>query len=122
MKHQLVELIVNRLTDAKDELNKAFNHGHPIKVARHFALDNLLPITLAQQIHAEFPNPRQMHLIHSPGRIKLKYSHLKDTSRLLKDMNAAIQDPRVVAVIEDITGIQGQIPDPTRFAGVSAPC
>ena len=117
MKHQLVELIVKRLNDAKDELSTAFNREHPIKVARHFALDNLLPIELAQQIHAEFPNPRQMHLIHSPGRIKLKYSHLKDTSSLLQDINAAIQDPRVVAVIEDITGIQGQIPDPTRFAG-----
>jgi len=36
---------------------------------------------------------------------------------LLQDINSAIQDPSVVGVIEEITGIKKQIPDPTRFAG-----
>ncbi len=58
-----------------------------------------------------------MHLLSSPGKLKLKYSHLKDTSSLLQDINFAIQDPRVVALIEEITGIKNQIPDPSQYAG-----
>ena len=58
-----------------------------------------------------------MRLLSSPGKIKLKYSHLKHTSSLLQDINFAIQDPRVVTAIEDITEIKNQIPDPARFAG-----
>lgn len=117
MRSQLTDLIVQRLSDAKEELQKAFVQDHPIKVARHFALDNLLPVEIADSIYSQFPKPRKMHVLHNPGKIKLKYSHLKDASPLLRDINAAIQDPKVVAVVEEITGIKNQIPDPTRFAG-----
>lgn len=41
-----------------------------------------------------------MHLLSIPGKLKLKYSHLKDVSSLLQDINSAIQDPQVVPVIE----------------------
>lgn len=117
MKDQLTDLIVHRLNEAKDQLKKDFFLEHQIKVARHFVLDNLLPTEIAQRIYANFPKPRQMHLINSPGKIKLKYSHLKDTSSLLQDINLAIQDPRVVAAIEEITEIKKQIPDTSRYAG-----
>ena len=117
MKSQLTDLIVQRLNDAKDELQKAFIQTHSIKVARHFALDDLLPVDIAHAIYAQFPKPRKMHLLHNPGKIKLKYSHLKQVSPLLQDINAAIQDPKVVSVIEHITKIKDQIPDSTRFAG-----
>jgi Rps23 Pro-64 3,4-dihydroxylase Tpa1-like proline 4-hydroxylase len=117
MKNLLTDLIVKRLSDAKDQLQQEFFLNHSIKVARYFVLDNLLPTDIAENIYANFPKPSQMHLLSSPGKIKLKYSHLKDTSSLLQDINAAIQSPRVVAVIEEITGIKNQIPDPTRYAG-----
>ncbi|MGQ3887594.1 2OG-Fe(II) oxygenase [Legionella sp. CNM-1927-20] len=117
MRNQLTDLIVSRLTEAKDHLKKEFFMEHPIKVARHFVLDNLLPTEIAEQIYANFPKPNQMHLLSIFGRLRLKYSHLKDTHSLLQDINAAIQDPKVVAIIEEITGIKNQIPDPTRYAG-----
>jgi len=117
MKDQLTDLIVQRLNETKEQLKKEFFLEHHIKVARHFVLDNLLPTEIAERIYAEFPKPRKMHLISNRGKIKLKYSHLKDTSMLLQDINAAIQDPKVVAAVEDITEIKNQIPDPTRFAG-----
>lgn len=117
MKKELTDLILQRLNETKTQLKKDFFIEHPIKVARHFALDNLLPTEIAERIYAEFPKPSEMHLLTSPGKIKLKYCHLKDASNLLQNINAAIQDPRVVAAIEDITQIKNQIPDPTRFAG-----
>ena len=117
MKNQLTELIVHRLNEAKSNLKKDFFQTHPIKVARHFALDNLLPTEIAETIYANFPKPKEMHLLSGPGKIKLKYSHLKDTAGLVQDINAAIQDRRVVSVIEEITEIKKQIPDTSQYAG-----
>ena len=117
MKEQLTDLIVQRLNEAKEDMKKQFFFEHPIKVARYFALDNLLPTEVAETIYANFPKPSQMKLLRLPGKIKLKYSHLKDASSLLQDINFAIQDPRVVAVIEEITEIKNQVPDTSRFAG-----
>src|SRR3990167_6781858 len=117
LKMQLTELIVKRLNESKEHLKKEFCREHPIKVARHFALDNLLPTEIAQKIYDDFPSPRAMHVLSSPGKIKLKYCHLKEASILLHAINGAIQDPQVVAAIEAITGIKNQMPDTSRFAG-----
>ena len=117
MKDQLADLIVQRLNAAKAELKTDFHRKQAIKVARHFALDNLLPKAIAEEIYANFPKPTQMHLLSSPGKIKLKYCHLKDATSLLQDINAAIQDSRVVAVVQEITGIKNLIPDTSRFSG-----
>ncbi|MFI4919432.1 MAG: 2OG-Fe(II) oxygenase [Legionellales bacterium] len=117
MQEQLTGLIVQRINDAKDDLKKAFFQEHPIKVARHFALDNLLPNDLAKRIYADFPKPGKMRSLKSSGECKLKFGQLKNTSALIQDINYAIQDPRVIAAIEDITGIQKQQPDPLMSAG-----
>lgn len=117
MKNQLADLILQRLNENSHRLRTEFNLDHQIKIARYFALDNLLPTEIAEKIYNDFPKPSQMHTLSSSGKIKLKYSHLKEVSSLLRDINHAIQDARVVALIEEITGIKKQIPDPTRFAG-----
>lgn len=117
MKMELTHLILKRLEESKEQLKKQFFQEHAINVARHFALDDLLPVEIAEQIYANFPKPSEMHMLSSPGKIKLKYSHLKDVSMVLQDINGAIQDPKIVGVIEDITQIKQQIPDPTRYAG-----
>lgn len=117
MKKWLADLIIKRLNETKGQLKKDFLLKHPIKVARHFILDDLLPIELAEEIYANFPKPSKMHLLSSYGRLKSKYSYFKETSKLLQDVNNAIRDPRVIAEIEDITAIKNQIPDPSRYAG-----
>ena len=117
VRSQLTDLIVKRLNETKEHLKQEFFLEHPIKVARYFALDNLLPTEIAERIYTNFPKPSQMHLLNIPGKLKLKYSHLKDVSSLLQDINFAIQDPQVVAVIEEITEIKNQVPDPSQYAG-----
>lgn len=117
MKNQLTDLIVQRLNESKVQLKKEFFLKHPIKVARHFALDNLLPTEIAERIYANFPNPKQMRLLSSYGELKLKYSQITHTPSLLQDLHCAIQDPSVVAAIEDITEIKNQVPDTSRYAG-----
>jgi Rps23 Pro-64 3,4-dihydroxylase Tpa1-like proline 4-hydroxylase len=121
MKKQLTDLIVQRLNESKEELKKQFLFNHPIKVGRHFALDELLPNAIAEKIYADFPKTNQMRLLNSYGELKLKYSKVKETTNLIQDLHAAIQNPHVVAAVEAITGIKNQVPDRSRHAcGVSA--
>jgi Rps23 Pro-64 3,4-dihydroxylase Tpa1-like proline 4-hydroxylase len=117
MKDKLTDLIVQRLNECKEQLKEQFFFEQPIKVSHHFALDNLLPMEIAERIYANFPEPSQMRLLHSPGELKLKYSYVKNESSLLQDIHSAIQDPKVIAVIEEITGIKNQVPDRSPIAG-----
>ncbi len=117
MKNMLTDLIVQKLNENKDRLKNEFSLKHPIKVARHFALDNLLPTEIAEQIYASFPKTKKMRLLNSYGELKLKYSHIKNTASLLQDVHAAIQNPRVVSLIEEITTIKNQVPDMSPLSG-----
>lgn len=117
MQSQLTNLILERLDEAKTQLKKEFFQKHPINVARHFVLDNLLPIEIAKSISTQFPNPKKMKKLKISNEIKLSYLHIKDTASLLQNVHHAIQDPRVIAAIEAITEIKNQIPDKSRIAG-----
>lgn len=114
---ELTNLILKRLSESKDELKQQFSLTHPIKVARHFTVDNMLPEHIAHHIYADFPQPKKMRQLSSFGELKLKYSHIKNTSILIQSLQSAIQNPQVVAIIEEITGIQNQVPDTTQHAG-----
>lgn len=117
MNNRLTDLIVERLNESKELLNKQFFHQHPIKVAKHFVLDNLLPNEIAEEIYAHFPKLNKMRLLNSGGELKLKYSHMKNTASLLQDLHLAISHPRVVSLIEEITKIKNQVPDQSGNAG-----
>ncbi len=118
MRDQLANLIVKRLNDCKNQLKEQFFIEHPVKVGRHFVLDELLPTEIAEKIYADFPKPSQMRLLHSPGELKFKYSYVKNQSELIQDIYFAIQDARVIALIEEITGIKHQVPDQSKRDGV----
>lgn len=117
MKSQLTELIVAKLNDNKTYLKNEFNFKHPHNVARHFAVDHLLPEDLAEKIYKEFPSPKKMRTLSSLGELKLKYNHSKHTSPLLQELHFAIQDRKVIDVIEEITNIKNQVPDPFDNSG-----
>ena len=78
IRSQLTDLILNRLNETKEQLKQQFFLEHPIKVARHFVLDNLLPTEIAEKIYATFPKSNQMHLLGISGKLKIKYSHLRE--------------------------------------------
>ncbi len=117
MKDVLTDLILKRLDEAKIDLKQQFFQVSPLKISRYFTLDNLLPESLALEIYANFPKPKNMHMLNGLGRLKLKYSHLKDMPQIIRDINASIQDPRVVKAIENITEVKNLLPDVSRFAG-----
>lgn len=87
---------------------------------RHFACDDLLPPGLAREIHAAFPGPADMRF--SDDLRERKYAG-RDTSRfqpLINEVLFAFQDPGVLALVSEITGIQSLEADPSLYAsGVS---
>lgn len=117
MQDQFTDFIIQRLNESKEDLKKQFFSKHPLSIARHFVVDNLLPMEIAKKIYAEFPQQNKMRLLNISGELKLKYSQLKDTSSLLQDFHYAIQSQRVISIIEEITEIRNQLPDTSRLAG-----
>lgn len=115
--NHLTDLMTQRIQDESEQLRSQFQREHAVKVARHFALDNLLPDDIAHSIYASFPKAHEMRSLSSGGECKLKYGKMASVSDTIKAINAAIQDPRMVSLIENITGIAKQVPDESQHAG-----
>lgn len=113
----LVQLVVQRLEAEESRAREAFEASRLEVGVRYCAVDDLLPLDLAHAIHDRFPEPQDMRLMDS---FREKKYTSKDFSRfdpLMEAITFAIQDPRVLAVVERITGIRSQQPDASLYAG-----
>jgi Rps23 Pro-64 3,4-dihydroxylase Tpa1-like proline 4-hydroxylase len=113
----LIEMIANRLESAETELRNSFQISVGEVGVRYCALDNLLPEDTARRIHESFPQSDQMRLMDSFRERKYTSKSFDKFDPLMADITFAVQDPRVVKVVERITGIKDQIPDSSLYAG-----
>ena len=113
----LVDLIVARLEAAEAELRDSFEKSVAEVGVRYCVLDGLLPTDIAQRIHDAFPQAEQMRLMDSFRERKYTSKSFDKFAPLMADITFAVQDPRVVRVVERITGIKDQIPDSSLYAG-----
>lgn len=117
MKEQLVSLIITRLERDELSLRDSFAASGSGVGVRHVVIDDLLPLSIAQQIAERFPSPSQMRLMSSFRERKHTSKDFDAFDPLMKAITFALQDERVVRVVERITGIAQQIPDPSLYAG-----
>lgn len=117
MKDQLVHLIVERLTRDETTLAQQFRASGEAVGVRHVTIDQLLPEDWARQIAERFPPTHQMRLMDSFRERKHTSKDFDAFDPLMKAITFALQDERVVRVVERITGIPQQIPDPSLYAG-----
>lgn len=117
MKEQLVFQIAQRLEREEEALRQRFAASGAEVGVRYVAIDDLLPTELAEQIAARFPAPAQMRLMDSFRERKHTSKDFESFDPLMKDITFAMQDERVLKVVERITGIAQQIPDPSLYAG-----
>ena len=113
----LVNLIVERLEAAEADLHNRFEKSSAEVGVRYCALDGLLPTDIARQIFEAFPRAEQMRLMNSFRERKYTSKSFEKFAPLMADITFAVQDPRVVCVVERITGIKDQIPDSSLYAG-----
>ncbi len=117
MKEELVQSILARLQTDEAPLRAAFEASRAKVGVRFCVIDDLLPADIAQRIADVFPKPDQMRLMDSFRERKYTSKNFEQFDPLMADITFAFQDPRVVAQVEAITGIEQQIPDAELYAG-----
>lgn len=80
-------------------------------------IDNLLPEEEVRQINAAFPDKSTMMLKKSLREHKYVAAQMNKYHPLLEEIIYAFQEPNVVKVVEEITGIQNMVPDTHLYAG-----
>jgi Rps23 Pro-64 3,4-dihydroxylase Tpa1-like proline 4-hydroxylase len=86
----------------------------------YFVVDNLLPVDVARQIFDSFPSAERLMLRKSLRELKYVTSQMDGCARLVEEAVFAFQDPRIVHLVESITGLRAVEPDPSLYAsGIS---
>jgi Rps23 Pro-64 3,4-dihydroxylase Tpa1-like proline 4-hydroxylase len=80
-------------------------------------IDDVLPEEWAHSIFQSFPKPEEMMERKSLREHKFVAAQMDRYNPLLEEIVYAFQDPRVVKLIEQITGIEEMIPDQYLYAG-----
>lgn len=107
-------VIEQRLSALRTNLEDQWRRSEPIN---HFVLDDLLPLEWADRIHAAFPDTRAMTLKRSLRELKYVGAQMDRYERLLEETIYAFQEPKVVDLIAQITGLRQLEPDPLLYAG-----
>jgi len=117
MKEKFIEIICHKLEGNLETLKKKFLSSNKIINTRYLVIDDFLPINLAEEIYTSFPKKEQMRLMSSFREKKYTFKQLDQTAKILLDITFAIQNTKVISLIEKITGIKNQRPDPSLYAG-----
>lgn len=111
---EMADLMCERMAQHKGALTAEFRT--PGRVPS-FVLDELLPEAIAREIFQAFPPPAQMMKKHSLRESKYVAAQLDRYAPILEEATFAFQDPRVMALFAEITGIDELLPDPHLYAG-----
>ena len=117
MKEKITRLVIERLESQLEILRENFLQSSNEVGVRYCVLDDLLPEDISRRIYDIFPATPLMRLMDSFREKKYTSKSYDKFDSLLADITFAIQDSRVISLVEKITGIQEQIPDGSLYAG-----
>jgi Rps23 Pro-64 3,4-dihydroxylase Tpa1-like proline 4-hydroxylase len=80
-------------------------------------IDNLLPEEEVRKVNAAFPDKSTMMLKKSLREHKYVAAQMDKYNPVLEEIIYAFQEPNIVKVVGDITGIKDMIPDSHLYAG-----
>jgi Rps23 Pro-64 3,4-dihydroxylase Tpa1-like proline 4-hydroxylase len=106
-------IIEKRLNEEKDRMREEFR-AH---VVQSCAIDDLLPEEEVAKIYAAFPDKSTMMLKKSLREYKYVAAQMNKYNPVLEEIIFAFQQPGVVSVVEEITGIREMKPDEHLYAG-----
>lgn len=107
------KLIEQRLIEEKDRMREDFG----LHVVQSCVIDDLLPEEEARRIFEAFPDKSSMTLKKSLREYKYVAAQMNNYNLVLEEIIFAFQQPGVVRVIEEITGIREMVPDENLYAG-----
>ena len=111
---EIADRICERLAQEKATLTTQFRTPGRVPA---FVLDDLLPADMARAGFQAYPRPSQMLKRHSLRESKYVAVQLDRYAPLLEEVVYAFQDPRVMALFTEISGIDELLPDPRLYAG-----
>lgn len=106
--------ICRQLEQHKATLQAEFSRSSQIPT---FHLDDLLDEQAVREIHAVFPHEQHMRELKSLREHKYVAMQLDQFDPRIEEIIYAFQDPKVVELITEITGIAGLFPDHQLYAG-----
>ncbi|RAV97792.1 2OG-Fe(II) oxygenase [Pseudochryseolinea flava] len=111
---EIADKILARLEPMKAELAKEF--AKPGRV-NTFYVDDLLDEASAKKIYEAFPDKSEMMEKKSLREYKNVAAQMNKYNPLLEEAVYAFQDPRLIALVSEITGLREAIPDDRLYAG-----
>lgn len=111
---EMGERIAARLTEERVRLKCDFSQADRVPA---FALDGILPEGLARQIYDAFPEQGRMSLKDSIKERKHVVAQMNEHAQILEEAVYAFQQPNVLKVIAEITGLRALEPDAELYAG-----
>jgi Rps23 Pro-64 3,4-dihydroxylase Tpa1-like proline 4-hydroxylase len=113
-RQQMGAHIADRLRTARHQLADQWQQSGAV---RHFFVDDLLPAEWARQIHEAFPPVDLMTLKKSLRELKYVAAQMDRYNPVLEEAIYAFQEPAVVELVGDITGLRELEPDSLLYAG-----
>jgi Rps23 Pro-64 3,4-dihydroxylase Tpa1-like proline 4-hydroxylase len=107
------DIIERRLAEEKDRLQAEF-HSHTIQSC---VIDNLLPEEEAARIFTAFPDKSAMNVKRNLRFYKYFAAQMDKYNPLLEEIVYAFQQPGVLQVVREITGIRDLEPDEHLYVG-----
>jgi Rps23 Pro-64 3,4-dihydroxylase Tpa1-like proline 4-hydroxylase len=111
---ELGAFVAARLEAELGRLSEQWMATAPI---HHFTIDDVLPESAALAIRAAFPDASKMMLRKSLRELKYVSAQMDAHAPLLEEAIFAFQAPRVVELIQQITGLRSLYPDEHLYAG-----
>ncbi len=103
-----------RLRPHTETLRNAFDASGPI---RYLVVDDLLPEDLARAVHASFPSSDKMLRHVSLRESKSIAVQMNRYERLAEEILYAFQQPEIVDLVGQMTGLRALLPDANLYAG-----
>jgi len=114
LRHEYANEILARLESCQSSLQKEFSTTDRIQSCW---VDNLLSESDARKIYAAFPKKEEMLLLKDLREYKYVGMQMNRYNPILEEIIYAFQDPRIVAIVSKITGIEALLPDEYLYAG-----
>ena len=111
---EMADLIVAKLTPIKEQLAAQWRDSGAIN---HCYIDDLVPHNLAQKIRAAYPPAGTMQVKKSLRELKYVAAQMSEYNPILEEALFAFQDPRIVEIVTQITGLRKLEPDALLYAG-----
>jgi Rps23 Pro-64 3,4-dihydroxylase Tpa1-like proline 4-hydroxylase len=110
----LADLILTKLKFHSGTLRKEFSKENQINSCY---IDDLLPEDITREIYSKYPTPEEMVIYKSLRENKRVAAQMDLYDPLLEEIVYAFQDPRIVEIVGEITGLEKMVPDDRLYAG-----